>query len=466
MKIRTAIFGTYVIASAVGLLVLMRFVLAEVRPRYVSSLQRTMQDSADLLAATLSTVPPAAWPGVYARIGENNGGLRLRVETADGALSYDSQPQVAAEEAASYAAKRYRSAKNDVSLFIDRQPFLDDGDLLAPAVVITADGRRLGRVLLSRPLRTVNAFIWSERKKLAGTAALVATVMLVLGWWLASKLTGSLERLARYAVDVRDGREARPPASRATEIAAVGEAFEGMRRTLEGKDYVEHFTHNLAHELKAPLTAIRGAAELLQEPGMDEADRAQFLGHLHAEAHRLHGMVDRMLRLSALEAKRGLEAVEVVDLAALGRMVCLTLEPVARARQVTLEPAGPAEGFSLTGERFLLEQAVTNLLQNALDFSPGGGVVTLTIARAGDAVQLEVLDQGPGVPDFAGAKVFERFYSLPRPGGGRKSTGLGLSFVREIAQLHGGSVGLDNRPGGGARAWLRLPIEGGHVQDA
>jgi len=104
------------------------------------------------------------------------------------------------------------------------------------------------------------------------------------------------------------------------------------------------------------------------------------------------------------------------------------------------------------GERVLLREALVNLLQNAVEFAPAGSEVTVAAAAAGGRVTVVVEDRGPGVPEFALARVFERFYSLPRPGTQRKSTGLGLALVREVARLHGGDAALENRPGGGVRA--------------
>lgn len=456
MKIRTAIFGTYTIASAVGLAVLMRFVLAEVRPRYVSSLERTMQESVSLVAAALRSRPAEDWPVTLADLAAVQTGMRLHVEDAAGEVIFDSQPEIGRQILADYAAKQYRSAKNEVSFLIDSEPYETDRWLRVQAGVDGAAGLRRV-VVLSRPLRTVNAFIWSERKKLAGGALLVATVMLGLGWWLANKLTGSLEGLAAYARAVADGRNARPPPSKAQEIAALGEAFEAMRRALEGKDYVEHYTQNLAHELKAPLSAVRGAAELLQEQSMAPAERTKFLGHLQTESARMQDIIDRMLRLAALEAKPGLDACEAVAVGELVAEAVDTLETDAAGAGVVLEVA-TGDPTVVAGERFLLLQAIVNLVQNAVEFSPAGAVVRIAWMTDADALVLRVEDEGPGIPEFARERVFDRFFSLPRPGRRTKSTGLGLNFVREIAVRHEGSAGLENREGGGARGWIRLPI--------
>jgi two-component system sensor histidine kinase CreC len=115
-------------------------------------------------------------------------------------------------------------------------------------------------------------------------------------------------------------------------------------------------------------------------------------------------------------------------------------------------------GAQVRGDAFLLGQAVSNLVQNAIEFAPAGSEVAVTLRADGERVVVVVIDRGPGVPDYALEKIFDRFYSLPRPDTGRKSSGLGLSIVREIARLHGGEVTLVNGADGGARAELGLPL--------
>jgi two-component system sensor histidine kinase CreC len=109
------------------------------------------------------------------------------------------------------------------------------------------------------------------------------------------------------------------------------------------------------------------------------------------------------------------------------------------------------------GDAFLLRRAFSNLVENAVDFSPAGGVVRVQVASGGRDATVTVQDQGPGVPPYAQGKVFEKFYSLARPHSGKKSTGLGLSFVQQIAALHQGRVELVNAAEGGALATFSLP---------
>ena len=110
------------------------------------------------------------------------------------------------------------------------------------------------------------------------------------------------------------------------------------------------------------------------------------------------------------------------------------------------------------GDIFLLRRAITNLVDNAIDFSPAGATVAIVLLTLRRTVQIQVRDHGPGIPEYAEDKVFEKFYSLARPHSKKKSTGLGLSFVKEIAELHRGRVSLKNAEGGGALAVLALPL--------
>jgi two-component system sensor histidine kinase CreC len=211
----------------------------------------------------------------------------------------------------------------------------------------------------------------------------------------------------------------------------------------------------LAHEVKAPLAAIRGAAELLDET-MPAEQRQKFLGNIRTEAARIQRIIDRLLELSSLEARKALRQTETLGVAPLAAEAAEVVRPAGAARRLALTVRGGPDA-RLRGERVLLREALVNLLQNAFEFSPDGGEVTLGWSVEAGRVVITVEDAGPGVPDYALPKVFDRFYSLPRPGTDRKSTGLGLALVREIAHLHGGDATLENRKDGGARAKFWVP---------
>ena len=163
------------------------------------------------------------------------------------------------------------------------------------------------------------------------------------------------------------------------------------------------------------------------------------------------------LALAAVEHRQAIERAELFDLAGLVRDAASEFEPQLAASAIVLRIDAPVAPIRISGDRFLVGQAIRNLLQNAQEFSPHGGTIVVSLrVEGGDAV-LAVRDQGPGVPEFALPKVFDRFYSLARPDG-QRSSGLGLCFVREVASLHQGTATLANDPAGGAIATLRLPL--------
>ena len=171
-------------------------------------------------------------------------------------------------------------------------------------------------------------------------------------------------------------------------------------------------------------------------------------------------IVDRLLELAALEARAPGE-FQRVDLREITEQALAAVRGLAEQRRVAVTFAASSAAAMVRGDRFLLGQGIGNLVQNAIEFTPEGGTVRLAVDAKEREVELVVDDTGPGVPAYALERVFERFYSLPRPDSGRKSSGLGLSIVREIARLHGGEVWLENQTEGGARAVWRLPVASG-----
>ena len=327
--------------------------------------------------------------------------------------------------------------------------------ILYVAAPIRIAGKTAGVLTVAKPAESVSTFLDTAQHEitLGGIIAVLAVVLLgaAVSYWVSRPI----ERLTRYAQSIRDGKRAVLPRLGRGELGNLGAAFEEMRIALEGKAYVENYVQTLTHQMKTPVSAIRGAAELLKED-MPEEERKRFIENIHSESQRMQELIDHMLRLSAVENRRELRDLEDVDMVELVEDALKSLGPVLTAKGLRLtRPTGPP--VPVRGERFLLLQAITNLIQNAADFSPEGSSIEIALSREEDELRLTVRDHGPGIPDFAVEKVFDRFYSLPRPGSSRKSTGLGLPFVREVAHLHGGWAGLSNPPEGGACATFCVP---------
>jgi two-component system sensor histidine kinase CreC len=340
-----------------------------------------------------------------------------------------------------------RSTKED--------PSDPDSSVMYVAAPIKDGTQIIGVVSVAKPNRTLQPYIERSQTRLAwlggGLIVLGLLIGALLSWWLSA----ALRKLTRYAQAVSAGQRAELPSVRGGELAQLAEAIERMRTELEGKAYVERYVHTLTHELKSPLAAIRGAAELL-EGEMPAAQRQRFVANIEQESARMQQLIERLLHLAQVEQRQGLEEQVEVPLRAL--IDALLQAQMARIEAASLQIENHVcAGLSAVGEAFLLRQALANLLDNALDFTPAGGLIRFDAENRAGQIELRVFNQGEAIPDYALARLSERFYSLPRPGSGRKSTGLGLNFVEEVLQLHGGALVVGNVEGG-VEVRLTLPI--------
>ncbi len=449
-----------------------RWTLDQIRPRYLESMEESLVDVAVVLASQLeqNTAPAGpeveglrtAFAGAQRRefealifsLHKTAIDLRVYVTDAQGRVLFDSTGRnegrdfsrwndVARTLRGQYGARSTRDVEND-----------DETQVLYVAAPVRHEGRICGVVTAGKPTRGINTLVAAAKRRIVigavgGGIVLLLVLLLVAAWVIAP-----LERLTAYARAVRDGRPVVAPPLPGRTLRDLGTAFEEMRDALEGRQHAERYTQAMAHGVKAPLAAIRGAAELMGED-MPADQKAKFLDNIRSEAARIQQIIDRLLELSSLQARKALGRTESVSALELAREAAAAVQPAFAARRLHFLLAG--DECVLKGERVLLREALVNLLQNALDFSPNEGEVTLTVRSGNGRVAFSVDDRGPGVPDYALPQIFDRFYSLPRPETGRKSTGLGLALVREIAHLHGGEVALANREGGGAVATLWVP---------
>lgn len=316
-------------------------------------------------------------------------------------------------------------------------------------------GKLLGVVSVAKAYASVQPYIDRSQQKIRTWGFLLLAGAAAIGLAFTWRLTRSLNRLRQYARRVSAGDKTTPPKSSSLEISELGSALELLREKVEGKQYVENYIHTLTRELKSPLAAIRGASELLEED-LSAAERERFVGNIRDQSLRLENITEKMLALASVEHRQKLEAPLILDLHEIVAGGVSNTQHIANARGVAIRVSGE-EGRVVRGDRFLLNQAVNNLIDNALDFAPTGSEIQVAIVAGAGETILEVRDRGPGIPDYALDKIFDRFYSLPRPGSGKRSTGLGLSFVREVAHLHGGSIDVRNHPEDGVLARLRLP---------
>ena len=216
------------------------------------------------------------------------------------------------------------------------------------------------------------------------------------------------------------------------------------------------FTANVSHELKTPLTAISGIAEIMQGGMVKPEDIRDFAGDIYQEARRLIALVEDILRLSQLDEGGSSLQTEEVDLYHLAQEVAGRLTPAAVKGQVTLEVTGGP--VRISGVRQLLDEMISNLCDNAIKYNRPGGRVTISVSRSDRGAELSVSDTGIGIPPEDQSRVFERFYRVDKShskaiGG----TGLGLSIVKHGAAFHGADLSLESQPDRGTTIRLTFP---------
>jgi len=324
------------------------------------------------------------------------------------------------------------------------------------AAPVRVSGKIAGVLTVIKPTFNIAAFMDVAMPQIFKMSALSLAAAILLSLAVSIWVNQQVGRLTHYANDVREGLRVPFPKLAQTELKTMGVAFEKMREALAGQTYVERYVEALTHEIKSPISAIRGAAEILEDTSLSAEQRAHFLSNIQGETHRIQDLVDRMLKLTELEARRTLGSRSPVQLASLARTIIEGAEPALLKKHLRAEvEIGP--DITVSGDPLLLDLALSNLVQNAIDFSTENGRIGVTATKVGDDVELCVDDEGPGIPEFAQARLFEKFFSLERPDTGKKSTGLGLNFVKEVAALHGGTVEVSNLPLRGLRARLILP---------
>lgn len=471
------LFGFFLILG-VALVVVLRVFLEEVKPGTRLAMEDSLIDAAhafaqlatpDMKAGQIATGSFARGLQSYPEVDpgatlwgfrKRNVHYRITITDAKGIVQFDTAQQAVGQD---------HSRWNDVVKTLRgeygaRSSPAYPGDPNSTVMHVAApilDGEQIiGVLTVSRPNQALEPYIARSQRRILqwswGLLGLSLLIGLLFSWWIAR----SISRLRGYANAVAGGERVVMPSlgrfSGNTEFSELAQSLERMRLKLEDKAYVENYVHTLTHELKSPLAAILGAAELLDED-LPAADRRRFAGNIRRQTERLQLLIDKLLGLADVEQMRSLSVREPVDLGALTEEVLQRLEPRWRRKGLRVQ-SQLAEGRVVSGDRFLLGQALQNLLDNAIDFSPENGELWVRLDQDAHHVTWSVRDQGAGIPPYAQDRIFERFYSLPRGEGNERSSGLGLCLVREVSELHGGDITIENaNEGPGCVARWRLP---------
>jgi len=473
MKLGIRLLFVFFLLNGLAAFFMLRVLTTEIKPNVREVMEDMLVDTANILAELASDdlasgrlaqgrfaehVGNYARRPVDARIwGLNKQSLDYRVYVTDnkGLVLFDSENvaqgqdysrwrDVALTLRGEYGARATREVQTD-----------DRSSVMYVAAPIMRRDRIIGVLTVAKPISTVQRFIDRTERKILLNAFWLLALSAAVGVAVTLWVVWNIRRLGHYARSVQIGSPQAVPRVPG-ELGELAQAMQSMRQRLDGREYMEAYVRALTHELKSPVAAIRASGELLQEE-LAPAQRSQFAGQVVAQSERMQRLIDRMLELSKLEhmvsAGRPLHRARPLQLRGCVEAALKEIADRYAARRIEVSvnvdsAAGLAE---VLGDAQSITLAVSNLLENALDFAPAGSCVSVTV---GDHL-IRVQDEGPGVPDYALPHLGERFYTTPRPDGQRSGSGLGLAIVRQIMALHGGTLHLGND--GGLRAELRFP---------
>jgi two-component system OmpR family sensor kinase len=321
-------------------------------------------------------------------------------------------------------------------------------------------------VVVAVPLREVEQTLSRLRLIEAIVTAAVLAALAALTWWVVRLGLRPLERMEATANAIGAGDLSRrvDSADERTEVGRLGLALNAMLGQIEGafaerrasEERLRRFLADASHELRTPLSSIRGYAELFRlGPAQDPEQLAGAMRRIEEEATRMGRLVDDLLLLARLDEVRDPRR-EPVDVAALARDACEDARVAAPQRPISF--TAPDEPVLVAADPDQLRQVLTNLLRNALVHTPEGTPVEVSATLDGERAAVHVRDHGPGLPEGAAERVFERFWrqgdSRARDRGG---AGLGLAIVSAVTAAHGGTATAADADGGGAVFTVELP---------
>lgn len=330
------------------------------------------------------------------------------------------------------------------------------------APMVDDQGNVIGAVLFISSVQELMTSLEGVQSRMLSAFAAVAMAAMAAAMIFSRIITGPISRLTRTIQRMgRGDLSVRVPVRGSGEMRELASAYNTMAQKLETLDQSRNqFVSNASHELKTPMTSLKIMLQtLIAQPEMPAELRVEFMQDMDHEIDRLTGIINDLLTLTKMDS----HALELhpapMDLCQLVQATLRRLRPMAEKRKQTLTASLP-DALPMTGDSAKLEQALYNLVDNAVKYSPEGEGIEIAAQREGRNAILTVTDHGPGIPAEDLPHIFDRFYRVDkarsRDTGG---TGLGLSIVRQMVALHQGTVAVESVEGKGSVFRVELPLE-------
>jgi len=474
MSIKWRILSGFFILYISGSYFLYDFIANDIRPRYLETMEESLNDTAAILASlveeeinnsviNINTIKPIITKAYEKKISSriyalHKTGVSLHVYIADqnGIIIYSSNKNII--EGSDFSNWR------DVRLTLlgkygARSSLLNESNPGSKSIFVAAPikyrNKIIGVLTVIKPEESISLFIEIAKRKALIAGVLSCMLFIFLSFILSAWITRPVNRLTEFVKSLRENKRSKMPAFAGREITTLAETFNEVWNDLKGEKYIEQYIQTLTHELKSPLSSIRGSAELLGDDIPDEQKNI-FYKNILRESRRMEAIIEMMLELSTVESQGKLLKIEKINIVQIIEDILESLYPEYHKKNITLEKKYTTS-LTIEGELFLIRHAIQNLIQNAIRFSKADGRIKIIVESSPDEISIIIADNGASIPDYAAERIFDKFYSLPSPDTKIKSTGLGLPFVKEIAALHRGSITVKNNLDIGVTAVLTLP---------
>ncbi|WP_265391575.1 two-component system sensor histidine kinase CreC [Leptospira kanakyensis] len=439
-----------------------------IRPRYMETVEESLNDTAHILSAVveerlekypneflqLSSSLHSLFSPVFKNINnrsfeakiysllKTNTDIQVYITNTKGIVIFDSE---------GYREKLDYSKFNDVYLTLQgkygaRSSKLVDTEgegALFVASPIHYKNQIIGVLTVIKPKTGVIPFIEEAKRKFWRISLLVASAIAILFSLLAYLIFRPILRLSKYVSALRKKEKVPFPKIGIRELNELGKEVDLLVEEIEGKKYIESYVQTLTHEIKSPLSSILASVELLQS---HPTESERLTKNIHEESKRIQKLIEQMLELTSLEGKKSISMEDQVLLYDLVNEVITSFQSELQWKSLQVVVVCENKLWEVKGNRNYLFLAIENIVRNSIDFANEKDTITIEVKENSDLrLKLSVLDEGHSIPDYALNRVTEKFYSLPRPNNNRKSSGLGLSIVSQILELHGGKLEIQNR---------------------
>ncbi|MHB8156372.1 MAG: sensor histidine kinase [Desulfocucumaceae bacterium] len=338
-------------------------------------------------------------------------------------------------------------------------------DVILVALPLKSDGKVAGALLIHSPLAPIQANLRSFNEAVLYSLILGIAAATLLAFIFSRKVTGPILKMNFVARSMAEGNfGVKIPFKSGDELGVLAESINTLSgklkekiATIEEIDATRRsFVTSISHELRTPLTIMQGYTEaLLDGIAQDEGQREKYLINIYEEALRLGRLVDDLLDLRRLETGNLSLRLEKADVSEIITSVSGQLQKTLAYKNITVELKFPV-GLIARVDPDRVRQVIINLLDNAVRFSPGGGKIKIYGQREGDRLKVSITDEGPGINDGEKGLIWDKFYKTDNSRSERaySGSGLGLAITKQIIDLHGGEIGVENKPGGGSTFWF------------